>query len=225
YADMGHFGPKPMRAAWFFVAFPALALNYLGQGGLLLARPEAVDNPFFQQLGPWSVIPLTILATAAAVIASQATISGTFSMTKQAIALGLLPRMKIEYTSASEIGQIYIPVVNWIQLAVVLMVVIGFGSSSVLAAAYGIAVTATMMVTTLLTFFVIRYRWKYNLVLCIFATGFFLVIDVGFLSANMLKLTHGGWFPLLLGTLLFTMMLTWKRGRELVTENLQKHAI
>lgn len=225
YADMGHFGPKPMRAAWFFVAFPALALNYLGQGGLLLAHPEAVNNPFFQQLGSWSVIPLTVLATAAAVIASQATISGTFSMTKQAIALGLLPRMKIEYTSASEIGQIYIPVVNWIQLAVVLMVVIGFGSSSVLAAAYGIAVTATMMVTTLLTFFVIRYRWKYNLVLCIFATGFFLVIDVGFLSANMLKLTHGGWFPLLLGTLLFTMMLTWKRGRELVTENLQKHAI
>ncbi|GGC12039.1 putative potassium transport system protein kup [Oxalicibacterium flavum] len=225
YADMGHFGPKPMRAAWFFVAFPALALNYLGQGGLLLAHPEAVDNPFFQQLGPWSVIPLTILATAAAVIASQATISGTFSMTKQAIALGLLPRMKIEYTSASEIGQIYIPVVNWLQLAVVLMVVIGFGSSSLLAAAYGIAVTATMMVTTLLTFFVIRYRWKYNLALCIFATGFFLVIDIGFLSANMLKLTHGGWFPLLLGTLLFTMMLTWKRGRELVVENLQKHAI
>ncbi len=225
YADMGHFGPKPMRAAWFFVAFPALALNYLGQGGLLLARPEAVDNPFFQQLGPWSVIPLTILATAAAVIASQATISGTFSMTKQAIALGLLPRMKIEYTSASEIGQIYIPVVNWLQLAVVLMVVIGFGSSSMLAAAYGIAVTATMMVTTLLTFFVIRYRWKYNLALCIFATAFFLVIDFGFLSANMLKLTHGGWFPLLLGTLLFTMMLTWKRGRELVVENLQKHAI
>src|SRR5690606_4149021 len=132
YADMGHFGPKPMRAAWFFVAFPALALNYLGQGGLLLAHPEAVNNPFFQQLGSWSVIPLTVLATAAAVIASQATISGTFSMTKQAIALGLLPRMKIEYTSASEIGQIYIPVVNWIQLAVVLMVVIGFGSSSVL---------------------------------------------------------------------------------------------
>jgi len=225
YADMGHFGAKPIRMAWFMVAFPGLALNYLGQGALLMLNPAAVSNPFYQQLGPWSVYPLVVLATMAAIIASQATISGTFSMTKQAIALGFLPRMKIEFTSASQIGQIYIPAVNWLQMIVVLMAVIGFGSSSNLAAAYGIAVTATMLVTTILTFFVIRYRWHYNLILCFAATGFFLVIDIAYFSSNMLKLLHGGWFPLLLGAFLFTMMLTWKRGRELVFENLQKHAI
>ena len=225
YADMGHFGAKPIRMAWFMVAFPGLALNYLGQGALLMLNPSAVSNPFYQQLGPWSVYPLVVLATMAAIIASQATISGTFSMTKQAIALGFLPRMKIEFTSASQIGQIYIPAVNWLQMIVVLLAVIGFGSSSNLAAAYGIAVTATMLVTTILTFFVIRYRWHYNLILCFAATGFFLVIDVAYFSSNMLKLLHGGWFPLLLGGFLFTMMLTWKRGRELVFENLQKHAI
>ena len=225
YADMGHFGAKPIRMAWFMVAFPGLALNYLGQGALLMLNPSAVSNPFYQQLGPWSVYPLVVLSTMAAIIASQATISGTFSMTKQAIALGFLPRMKIEFTSASQIGQIYIPTVNWLQMIVVLLAVIGFGSSSNLAAAYGIAVTATMLVTTILTFFVIRYRWHYNLILCVAATGFFLVIDVAYFSSNMLKLLHGGWFPLLLGAFLFTMMLTWKRGRELVFENLQKHAI
>lgn len=225
YADMGHFGKKPIRAAWFFIAFPALALNYLGQGGLLLARPDAISNPFYQQLGAWSIYPLVILSTIATVIASQATISGTFSMTKEAIALGFLPRMRILHTSASEIGQIYMPAVNWLQLLVVLAAVIGFGASESLAAAYGIAVTATMLATTILTFFVIRYRWKMNLLLCIAATGFFLVIDATFLSANALKLFHGGWFPLMLGGILFSVMLTWKRGRTLVFENLQKHAI
>lgn len=225
YADMGHFGAAPIRRAWFFVAFPALALNYLGQGGLLLVNPAAVSNPFYQQLGPWSIYPLVILSTVATVIASQATISGTFSMTKQAIALGFLPRMKIVHTSANEIGQIYIPIVNWLQLTVVVLAVIGFSSSTNLAAAYGIAVTATMLVTTVLTFFVIRYRWKYNLALCLLATGFFLTIDIALFSANVLKLFHGGWFPLLLGLFLFTVMLTWKRGRQLVFENLQKHAI
>lgn len=225
YADMGHFGKKPIRLAWFGVAFPALALNYLGQGGLLLAHPEAIANPFYQQLGSWSVYPLVVLSTTATVIASQATISGTFSMTKQAIALGFLPRMKIMHTSEHEIGQIYIPAVNWGQLAAVLLAVIGFGSSDNLAAAYGIAVTATMLATTVLTFFVIRYRWHLNLLLCLAATGFFLLIDAAFFSANVLKLMHGGWFPLLLGSLLFTLMLTWKRGRQLVFENLQKHAI
>jgi KUP system potassium uptake protein len=225
YADMGHFGPKPIRMAWFLVAFPGLALNYLGQGALLIHHPEAVDNPFFQQLGPWSIYPLVALSTVATVIASQATISGTFSMTKQAIALGFLPRMRVEHTSATEMGQIYLPMVNWLQLAVVLLAVIGFGSSSNLAAAYGIAVTATMLVTTVLTFFVIRYRWHYNLLLCFFATGFFLIIDVALFSSNVLKILHGGWFPLLLGIILFTIMLTWKRGRELVFDNLQKQAI
>jgi KUP system potassium uptake protein len=225
YADMGHFGRKPIRLAWFAVAFPALALNYLGQGGLLLAHPEAIANPFYQQLGSWSVYPLVVLSTIATVIASQATISGTFSMTKEAIALGFLPRMRIVHTSEREIGQIYIPVVNWLQLIAVLLAVIGFGSSEQLASAYGIAVTATMLATTILTFFVIRYRWHMSLLLCIGATGFFLVIDAAFFSANILKILHGGWFPLLLGTVLFTLMLTWRRGRELVSENLQKHAI
>jgi KUP system potassium uptake protein len=225
YADMGHFGKKPIRMAWFLIVFPSLALNYLGQGGLLLAHPEAISNPFYQQLGAWSVYPLVAMSTLATVIASQATISGTFSMTKQAIALGFLPRMRILHTSASEIGQIYMPMVNWLQLVVVLLAVIGFGSSDNLAAAYGIAVTATMLATTVLTFFVIRYRWQINLMLCWAATGFFLLIDVLFFSANALKLFHGGWFPLLLGSVLFIVMLTWRAGRALVFQNLQKHAI
>ena len=225
YADMGHFGKKPIRFAWFMIVFPALALNYLGQGGLLIAHPDAVENPFFHQLDNWSVLPLVVLSTMATVIASQATISGTFSMTKQAIALGLLPRMRVMHTSEREIGQIYIPAVNWLQLIVVLIAVVGFGSSDKLAGAYGIAVTATMLATTILTFFVIRYRWHLPLLLCIGATGFFMIMDVMLFSASTLKLLHGGWFPLLLGAILLTIMLTWKRGRDLVFENLEKHAI
>ncbi|HEV7813674.1 MAG TPA: potassium transporter Kup [Janthinobacterium sp.] len=225
YADMGHFGKKPIRMAWFLVTFPALALNYLGQGGMLMAHPDYISNPFYQQLGAWSVYPLVILSTMAAVIASQATISGTFSMTREAIALGFLPRMRVFHTSESQIGQVYIPMINWLQLVVVLMAVVGFGSSDNLGAAYGIAVTATMLTTTVLTFFVIRFRWKMNLLLCFAATGFFLIVDVAFFSANALKFFHGGWFPLLLGGILYIVMLTWKRGRELVFENLQKHAI
>ena len=225
YADMGHFGKKPIRMAWFLITFPSLALNYLGQGGLLIADPTSISNPFFQQLGSWSIYPLVLLSTMATVIASQATISGTFSMTKQAIALGFLPRMRVLHTSESEIGQIYIPIVNWLQLCVVVMAVIGFGSSENLAAAYGIAVTGTMMATTFLTFFVIHYRWKMNLLLSLAATGCFIVVDIMFFSASALKLFHGGWFPLLLGAVLFTIMVTWKTGRQLVFDNLQKHAI
>ncbi|QOL50895.1 potassium transporter Kup [Massilia litorea] len=225
YADMGHFGKKPIRFAWFLIVFPALALNYLGQGGLLITDPTAIENPFFRQLGSWSVYPLVVLSTMAAVIASQATISGTYSMTKQAIMLGLLPRMRVLHTSESEIGQIYIPAVNWIQLAVVLIAVTGFGSSDRLAGAYGIAVTATMLATTILTFFVTRYRWKLPLAVCIGATGFFMLMDIALFSASTLKLLHGGWFPLLLGAILLTGMLTWNRGRELVFENLEAHAI
>jgi KUP system potassium uptake protein len=225
YADMGHFGKRPIRIAWFLIVFPALALNYLGQGALLLSNPAAIANPFYQQLGPWSVYPLVILATIATVIASQATISGTFSMTQQAISLSFLPRMHVVHTSEREMGQIYIPVVNWLQLAAVVLAVAFFGSSSNLASAYGIAVTATMLTTTILTFFVIRYRWKYNLLLCWAATGFFLVIDTAFFSANTLKILHGGWFPLVLGAGMFTIMSTWKHGRELVFENLKRHAI
>lgn len=225
YADMGHFGKKPIRFAWFMIVFPALALNYLGQGGLLITHPEAIENPFFRQLGSWSVLPLVLLSTVATVIASQATISGTFSMTKQAIALGLLPRMRVMHTSESEIGQIYIPAVNWLQLAAVLAAVVGFGSSDKLAGAYGIAVTATMFITTFLTFFVVRYRWHLPLWVCLGSTGLFMVMDVMLFSASTLKLLHGGWFPLVIGVVLLTVMLTWKRGRELVFENLEKHAI
>jgi KUP system potassium uptake protein len=225
YADMGHFGKRPIRLAWLLVAYPALVLNYFGQGALLMVRPDTVDNPFFHQLGSWSIYPLVVLSTMAAVIASQATISGTFSMTKQAIALGLLPRMRVRHTSASEIGQIYIPSVNWLQLAVVLGAVVGFGSSEELAGAYGIAVTATMTCTTILTYFVTRYGFGLPKPVSLGATAFFLVMDVMLFSSTALKLFHGGWFPLLLGALLFTVMLTWKHGRELVFENLQKHAI
>ncbi|MFZ6873055.1 potassium transporter Kup [Undibacterium sp. Di27W] len=227
YADMGHFGSKPIRAAWFMIVFPSLGVNYLGQGALLLVNPDAAGNPFYQQLGAWSIYPLVILSTVATVIASQATISGTFSMTKQAISLGIMPRMEIVHTSSKEIGQIYIPAVNWLQLAAVVAAVVGFGSSSSLASAYGIAVTGTMLVTSLLTFFVIRYGWKYNLILCFLATGFFLFIDISLFSANVLKLFHGigGWFPVILGVVMFTLMMTWKRGRELVFDNLKKHAI
>ncbi|MES2072118.1 MAG: potassium transporter Kup [Pseudomonadota bacterium] len=224
YADMGHFGRRPIRFAWFMLVFPALALNYLGQGALLIGATE-VGNPFYNQLGAWSIYPLVILSTIATVIASQATISGAFSMTKEAISLGFLPRMKIVHTSAKEIGQIYIPIVNWLQLLFVVAVVVGFGSSSNLASAYGIAVTGTMLITSILTFFVIRYRWKYNLALCFLATGFFLVIDAALFSANALKFLQGGWFPMVLGMMMFTIMVTWKGGRELVFENLRKHAI
>lgn len=225
YADMGHFGKKPIRMVWFVIVFPALALNYLGQGGLLLSNPTAVANPFYHQLGTWSIYPLVILATMATVIASQATIAATFSVTQQAIALGFLPRMQVFHTSEREMGQIYIPLVNWMQLALVLMAVIGFGSSDHLASAYGIAVSTTMVTTTLLTFFVVRYRWKFNLLLCILSTGFFLVFDITFFSANALKLMHGGWFPLVMGAAMMTVLLTWCGGRELVFENLKKHMI
>lgn len=225
YADMGHFGAKPIRLAWTFIVFPALALSYLGQGALLMTTPSAVSNPFYQQLGPWSIYPLVVLSMVATVIASQATISGTFSIVQQAISLGFLPRLRILYTSAKEIGQIYVPLVNWIQLAAVVLAVIGFGSSTALASAYGIAVTATMLMTTFLTFFVIRYKWRMNFLLCIGATGFFLVIDATLLSANMLKIVSGGWFPILLGVGMLTVMLTWRTGRRLVAESQQRHMI
>ena len=225
YADMGHFGKKSVRLAWFSVVFPALALNYLGQGALLMSTPSAASNPFFQQLGAWSIYPLVVLSTMATVIASQATISGAFSVTQQAISLGFLPRMRVVYTSEREIGQIYIPLVNWVQLVVVLLAVVGFGSSGNLASAYGIAATATMTTTTILTFFVVRYKWKFNLLLAFLATGFFLTMDLTLLAATSLKIVSGGWFPLALSAVMVTIMLTWKSGRELVFNNLKKQAI
>ena len=225
YADMGHFGKAPIRAAWFGLVFPALALNYLGQGALLISNPAAVVNPFYLMFPAWALYPMVGLATAATVIASQATISGAYSLTKQAIQLGFLPRMNIVHTSAREIGQIYLPGVNWILLAAVLAAVIGFGSSTALASAYGLSVTGTMLIDTFLTFFVIRFAWGYNIVLCVLATVFFIIVDIAFFSASLLKLTEGGWFPLLMATLIFTVMVTWRRGRQILVQRLQSAAI
>ncbi|MFL9911107.1 potassium transporter Kup [Paraburkholderia sp. RL17-337-BIB-A] len=216
YADMGHFGAKPIRLTWFGLVFPALALNYLGQGALLLAEPGALQNPFYHMFPQWALYPMIVLSTIATVIASQAVISGTYSMTKQAMQLGFLPRMSVIYTSENEMGQIYVPGINWALLLAVVAAVLGFGSSTALGSAYGIAVTGTMLITTILTFFVVRYAWHYNWWLCIFATVFFFVIDATFFSANLLKLTQGGWFPLLVGLIIYTIMATWGRGWELM---------
>jgi KUP system potassium uptake protein len=225
YADMGHFGKGPVRIAWFSLVAPALVLNYFGQGALLIAQPDAVENPFYLLLPGWALYPMVALATAATVIASQAVISGAYSITKQAVQLGFLPRMTMVHTSAQEAGQIYIPSVNWLLCAVVVAAVIGFGSSSRLAGAYGVAVTGTMLVDTLLTFFVIRYAWRYPLWLCLFATGFFLVIDIGFFSATLLKVADGGWFPLAIGAGVFLVMTTWRRGREKLLEHLRTSSV
>ena len=225
YADMGHFGRKPIRAAWFGLVFPALAANYLGQGALLIADAQAIENPFYRLFPGWLLLPMVGLATVATVIASQAVISGAYSMTKQAVQLGFLPRMHIIHTSAREMGQIYLPAINWMLLVSVVAAVIGFGSSTNLASAYGIAVTGTMLITTILTFWVIRYGWKYNWLLCVLATGFFLLIDLAFFSANTLKVAQGGWFPLVIAAAVFTVMVTWKRGREILVERLRSQAI
>ncbi|MBX3608311.1 MAG: potassium transporter Kup [Hydrogenophaga sp.] len=218
YADMGHFGKKPIRLAWFSVVMPCLTLNYFGQGALLLADPTAVSNPFFRMAPTWALVPLVALATMATVIASQALISGAFSVTKQAIQLGYLPRLNLRHTSVRDTGQIYIPFVNWALFTAIVLAVVMFKSSSNLASAYGIAVTLDMLITTTLTFFVIRFGWKYPLWLCIGATGLFFVVDLAFFSSNMLKLFEGGWFPLAIGGAVFMLMITWKRGRGLMSE-------
>ena len=225
YADMGHFGRKPIQLAWFALVFPALVLNYFGQGALMLLEPGKADNPFFNMVPHWFLIPMVVMATIATVIASQATISGTFSITKQAIQLGYLPRLRVLHTSVRDTGQIYIPGVNWLQYAAIVVAVLHFGSSSALATAYGIAVTATMVLTTVMTFFVIRYRWNYPLWICIAATGFFLAIELVFFSSNILKVLSGGWFTLLIAAFVFTVMMTWARGRELLGASLRADAI
>ena len=225
YADMGHFGKRAIRIGWFSLVFPALALNYLGQGALLIAKPEAVNNPFYLMFPDWALYPMVGLATLATVIASQAVISGAYSITKQAVQLGFLPRMQIVQTSAREIGQIYIPIINWTLLAAILAAVIGFGSSANLASAYGLAVSGTMLIDTALTFFVIRYTWNYGLPLCIAATAFFLAVDAAFLSANLVKTVEGGWFPLMMGAAVFTVMVTWRRGREILFERMRSSSI
>jgi KUP system potassium uptake protein len=221
YADMGHFGKRAIRIAWFCVAAPGLMLNYFGQGALLIVHPEAIANPFYLAFPQWALYPMVVLATAATVIASQATISGAYSMTQQAVQLGYLPRMTILHTSERTMGQIYVPIVNWTLLLVVAAAVVGFGSSSRLAAAYGVSVMGTMLVTTLLTFFVLRYDWRYPLGLCILATGFFMIVDTVFFAAAMHKILEGGWFPLALGAFVFFVMVTWRRGRELLIERLR----
>ena len=225
YADLGHFGKKPIRVAWFAVVMPSLTLNYFGQGALLLANPAAVKNPFYMMAPDWALIPLVVLATAAAVIASQALITGAFSVTKQVIQLGYLPRLNLIHTSAREAGQIYIPSVNWGLFAVIVLAVGMFKSSSNLAAAYGIAVCTDMLITTLLTFFVVRYGWKYPLVLCLVATGFFFAVDFVFWASNLLKLFDGGWFPLAIGAVVYMLMGTWKDGRTLLSSKIKSDAM
>jgi KUP system potassium uptake protein len=225
YADMGHFGKRPIRIAWFGMVAPALVLNYFGQGALLIADAKALENPFYLGFPSWALYPMVVLATAATVIASQATISGAYSMTQQAIQLGYLPRMNILHTSAKTMGQIYLPSVNWILLFAVLAAVIGFGSSTNLASAYGVAVMGTMLATTFLTFFVLRYYWAYPLWLCALATGFFMLIDVTFFAAALHKVLDGGWFPLLLGAAVFIVMVTWRRGREILFERLRAASV
>ncbi len=225
YADMGHFGREPIRRAWFFFVLPALMLNYLGQGALLLDNPEAVVNPFYSLAPEWALVPLIVLSTMAAVIASQAVISGAFSVTQQAIQLGLLPRMKIAHTSSSEIGQIYIPFVNWTLAVFVVALVLGFGSTTNLAAAYGIAVTATMTIDTLLAFLYARLVAKWTLLASLSLFGVFLVIDLAYLGANMVKIPDGGWFPLGIGLAFFVLLTTWKRGRQLLFERLRSDTI
>ena len=225
YADMGHFGKRPIRIAWFALVLPALLLNYFGQGALLLANPAAAEQPFFLLAPGWALIPLVVLATAAAIIASQALISGAFSLTQQAIQLGYSPRLDIEHTSHHEMGQVYVPQVNWALMLSTLVIVVGFGSSTALAAAYGIAVTLTMVITAILLQVVAVERWGWSPVLAWAVTGIFLVIDLAFFGANVLKIAHGGWLPLVIGWGLFTLMTTWKTGRRLVAARLTARAV
>lgn len=225
YADMGHFGRKPIRIAWFGLVMPALMLNYLGQGALLLEHPDAIENPFYRMAPEALLLPLVILATVATVIASQALISGAFSVTKQVIQLGFLPRLRIQHTSAKDTGQVYIGFVNWALFVAIVLAVLMFKSSGNLAAAYGVAVATDMLITTVLTFFVIRFAWRYPLWLCVAATGFFFVIDALFFASNLLKLGDGGWFPLVIGAAIFLVMTTWYRGRELLAQRHREDGI
>ncbi|RYZ33144.1 MAG: potassium transporter Kup, partial [Myxococcaceae bacterium] len=225
YADMGHFGAGPIRRAWFLLVLPSLVLNYLGQGALLLRHAEAARNPFFLLAPDWALYPLVALSTAAAVIASQALISGSFSTTRQAMQLGYCPRMEVVHTSAEEMGQIYLPGLNGILLVGVVALVLGFGSSSRLAAAYGIAVTTTMGITTMLAYVVARERWGVRRSVALPIAGLFMLVDLAFFGANATKIVDGGWFPLLLAVCVFTLMTTWKRGRDILAAKLRASSI
>jgi len=222
YADIGHFGTTPIRLTWFAIVLPALSLNYFGQGALLLVQPEAAVNPFYRMAPSWALYPMVVLATAAAVIASQAIISGAFSLTMQAIQLGYSPRLKVIYTSARVIGQIYVPVVNWGLMIACIALVLGFRTSSNLAAAYGVAITTTMLITTILFYIVARYRWRWPVAAVLTIAAFFITIDLAFFGANMLKVAHGGWFPLLVSASILFFMLTWRKGRHILRSRLSE---
>ena len=224
YADMGHFGRRPIRIAWFALVLPSLVLNYLGQGALLLLD-STVDHPFFLMAPSWGLLPLVVLSTAAAVIASQALISGSFSITRQAIQLGLAPRLEVEHTSAREMGQIYLPQVNWALMFATVFIVIGFGSSGALAVAYGIAVTLTMIITVLLLYVVMTEQWQWPKAMAGTVMAVFLVIDLAFFGANAVKILQGGWVTLAIAIALFTLMTTWKTGRRLLAERLTARAV
>ena len=225
YADMGHFGRKPIQQAWFLLVLPALVLYYFGQGALLLHDATSVENPFYLLAPSWALYPLVALSTSAAVIASQAVISGAFSITRQAIQLGYAPRMLVQHTSSEEQGQIYLPGINWALFVTVVALVVGFHSSSSLAAAYGIAVTGTMVMTTTLSFIVVRRLWRWHWTLSVLVIGIFITVDIAYFAANLLKVHDGGWFPLALGGLIFTAMTTWKRGRMLLHKRLAEDAL
>ncbi len=225
YADMGHFGRRPIRIAWYTVVLPGLVLNYLGQGGLLLDDPTAAVNPFFRLAPEWALYPLVALSTASAVIASQALISGAYSLTRQAVSLGYLPRMTISHTSKEEIGQIYVPFVNWALLISTIWLVLFFENSSNMAAAYGVAVTTTMVITTILTFFVTHDRWGWRLWVSLLVTLPLLALDLSFFSATMTKVVHGGWFPLFIGCLILMVMTTWRRGRTILADRLRDRSV
>jgi KUP system potassium uptake protein len=220
YADMGHFGRFPIRVDWFAIVLPALVLNYFGQGALILAHPDATDSPFYRLYPDWFLYPMTLLATAATVIASQAVISGAFSLSQQAMQLSLLPRLDIHQTSEEAIGQVYVPQINWLLAICVIGLVLGFQSSSALASAYGIAVVITMVVTTCLLAVVARRVWGWSILLTCAVIGVFLLIDLAFFAANVIKIPQGGWFPLLAGAVVFTIMSTWRRGRQIILERM-----
>jgi len=225
YADMGHFGKRPIRIAWLYLVFPSLVLNYLGQGALVLNQPSAIQNPFFHLASDWALYPMVAVATIATVIASQAVISGAYSLTRQAIQLGYCPRLMIEHTSEREIGQVYLPWINWGLYFAVVGLVLGFGSSSNLAAAYGIAVTGTMIVTTVLAYFVARRSWGWSAIWATLVIAGFLLVDLSFFAANAVKVLEGGWFPLVVAVIVYTLLSTWKRGREVLFERLRPGAI
>jgi KUP system potassium uptake protein len=225
YADMGHFGAHPIRLAWFVIVFPSLLLNYFGQGALLLLQPAAIKNPFFYMAPTWALYPLVGLSTIAAIIASQAVISGSYSLTRQAAQLGYLPRIRIRHTSAREIGQIYVPSVNWILMICSIGLVIGFRASSALAGAYGVAVTATMAITTMLLAIVAHERWQWPAIGVLGMAVPFLIIDFAFFGANVVKVMEGGWFPLIVGITVFTLMTTWRRGRIILSDRIAEGAI